>query len=445
MRKLFALFMVACMATGVAGCSKPEAKPAGSQEVDKTAEAQTTTETTAETTAQPIELTYWSMWNEAEPQGQVISEAAKQYMKDNKNVTININWQGREINKIIPAKLSAGEKIDLYDGPLNVVLPATADYAMDVTDYFKKSYPTTNGKNYEDVVLKATVDTTKVYSKEGQINGIPYQPYVQCMFYNKEHFEKAGITSVPATWDEFLAACEKLKTAGYKPITVDDAYMLALPGYYLAREKGGDWVSELVKENKDEMWQDPAVLHMAEAYADLAAKGYFHPNVSSNIFPAGQQDLANGEASMYLNATWLVNELMPVTGPDFPWGQFQFPSVAGGEGNPKAANYASQAFYINKDSANQEAAFDFIAYLTTGDWDGKIAEATYGIPSGLDSVWPKQLVDAKDVFVGTEEWLPWSGGMEDNGNLSATISAAFVELISGKITPQQFVDRMVGM
>ncbi|MEG2314418.1 S9 family peptidase, partial [Brevundimonas sp.] len=44
----------------------------------------------------------------------------------------------------------------------------------------------------------------------------------------------------------------------------------------------------------DEMWQDPPVLEMAQAYADMATKGYFHANTASNIFPAGQQDLANG-------------------------------------------------------------------------------------------------------------------------------------------------------
>lgn len=444
MKKLFALGMAMCMSVGVVGCSTSETKPTGN--TDGNQQTNVTTEAEKpEDTVEKVELTYWSMWNEAEPQGQIISEAAKQYMKDNENVTININWQGREINKIIPAKLSAGEKIDIYDGPTNVVLAATEDYVLDLQDYFKKSYPTTDGKAYEDVILKATVDTTREYSKDGELNGVPYQPFVQCMFYNKEHFEKAGITSLPSTWDEFLDTCEKLKIAGYAPLTVDDAYMLALPGYYLARAKGGEWVSKLVTENDDEMWKDPAVLQMAEAYAELAQKGYFHPNVSSNIFPAGQQDLANDAASMYLNATWLVNELMPVTGPDFPWGQFQFPSVPNGEGNPKAANYASQAFYINKNSTVQDAAFDFIVYLTTGEWDGKIAEATYGIPCGTDSVWPAQLVDAKEVFVGTEEWLPWSGGIEDNGNLSATISAAFTELISGKITPQQFVDRMIGM
>ena len=432
MKKLLAFALAACMMFSLVACG---AKPAES----------TSSTAVSASTEENVTISYWSMWNEAEPQGQVLSQAAKKYMEENPNVRIEINWQGREINKIIGAKLSAGEAIDLFDGPANTILPATIDYVADLTDLFAQTYPTTGGKAYKDVVLNATVETTKTYSREGELNGVPYQPFVQCIFYNKDHFKEAGITQLPKTWEEFLAVCEKLKAAGYTPITCDDAYMPALPGYYLARAKGAEWVSKLVKDNDDEMWKDPAVLEMAKAYAELAQKGYFHKNITSNVFPAGQQDLANGAVSMYLNATWLVNELMPVTGPDFPWGQMHFPTVLNGEGAANSSNYASQVFAINKNSANVEEAFKFAVYMTTGDWDGKLAEATYGVPAGIDSVWPVQLADAKDVFVSIEEWIPWSGGMEDNGDLVATIRTAFTELIGGQLTPEQFIQRMVNM
>jgi raffinose/stachyose/melibiose transport system substrate-binding protein len=34
------------------------------------------------------------------------------------------------------------------------------------------------------------------------------------VLYNKELLAKAGATTVPRTWDEFLALCHKLKGAG---------------------------------------------------------------------------------------------------------------------------------------------------------------------------------------------------------------------------------------
>ncbi|MEG0649185.1 MAG: extracellular solute-binding protein [Oscillospiraceae bacterium] len=433
MKRILALALTACLAlTAFASCgakapSSVSAAPSSAPADEK------------------VKLVYWSMWNEAEPQGAVIKEATAAYMKANPNVTVEINWQGRELNKVIGTKLAAGEAIDIFDGPANTVLPAAIDHVADLTALFDKTYNTTNGKAYKDVVLNAVVETTKTYSKEGEINGVPYQPFVQCIFYNKDHFKEAGITELPKTWPEFLAVCEKLKAKGYAPLTCDDAYMPALPGYYLARAKGAEWVSKLAKENSDEMWKDPAVLEMAKAYADMAKKGYFHENITSNVFPAGQQDLANGNVSMYLNATWLVNELMSVTGPDFPWGQMHFPTVEGGEGKANSSNYASQVFAINKASANIEEAFKFTVYLTTGEWDGKMAEKTFGVPAGLDSVWPAQLADAKDVFVSIDEWIPWSGGLEDNGDLVATIRTAFTELIGGQLTPEKFVARMLEM
>ncbi|MEG0878164.1 MAG: extracellular solute-binding protein [Oscillospiraceae bacterium] len=433
MKRILALALTACLAlTAFASCgakapSSVSAAPSSAPSDEK------------------VKLVYWSMWNEAEPQGAVIKEATAAYMKANPNVTVEINWQGRELNKVIGTKLAAGEAIDIFDGPANTVLPAAIDHVADLTALFDKTYDTTNGKAYKDVVLNAVVETTKTYSKEGEINGVPYQPFVQCIFYNKDHFKAAGITELPKTWPEFLAVCEKLKAKGYAPLTCDDAYMPALPGYYLARAKGAEWVSKLTKENSDEMWKDPAVLEMAKAYADMAKKGYFHENITSNVVPAGQQDLANGTVSMYLNATWLVNELMSVTGPDFPWGQMHFPTVEGGEGKANSSNYASSVFAINKASANIEEAFKFTVYLTTGEWDGKMAEKTFGVPAGLDSVWPVQLADAKDVFVSIDEWIPWSGGLEDNGDLVATIRTAFTELIGGQLTPEKFVARMLEM
>ena len=39
-------------------------------------------------------------------------------------------------------------------------------------------------------------------------------------WYNKDQFDKAGITAPPATWDEFLADVAELKDAGITPIAL---------------------------------------------------------------------------------------------------------------------------------------------------------------------------------------------------------------------------------
>ena len=436
-KRSMAIILVLCMAFALfaTGCGNADQEPTQSA----------TQELEVKPQSDVVELNYWSMWNEAEPQGAVIKEAAKAFEESHPGVKINISWMGREIVNILATKLEAGEKIDLFDAPVNSVLPIAKQYSLDLTEFYEKTYPTTNGKAYKDVVLPAMIDVTKTYSNEGEINGVSYAPFIQCVFYNKDHFAASGIEKLPQTWDEFMDCCEKLQTAGFAPLTCDDAYMTALPGMYLARAKGAEWVTKLVTENDDEMWKDPAVLQMAEAYAEMAQKGYFEANTASNIFPAGQQSMANGEASMYLNASWLVNELMPVTGEDFPWGQFNFPMVPNGEGNPNSANYGQNDMCINKECKNPDLAFEFAVSLTTGEMDSLYAAATYSVPAGIDSEWPVQLSDAKDVFLSIDQWCPWSGGVDDNADLIATIRTAFIELIGGTLTPENFVQRMVEM
>lgn len=423
-RKMLALLLSLTTVVSLAACGSGEKAPEEKEEEKK--------------------IVYWTTWNEAEPQGQVIKEAAAAYEEET-GVKVEINWQGRDIVKVIASKLESGEEIDMFDGSVNTILPATIDYAADLSEYYEKDYATTDGKPFKEVILQAIQDSTKTYSNEGEINGVPYQPFIQCMFYNKDHFKEAGITELPKDWESFLEVCDKLKAAGYAPLTTDDAYMLSLPGCYLQRAKGSEWVSKLVTTNDDEMWKDPAVLEMAKAYEDMAKKGYFHENITSNVFPAGQQDIANGNVSMYLNASWVINELMPTTGPEFPWGEMQFPAVPNGEGAYNAANYASQVMVANKESDNIDEVFDFMVYLTTGEWDSKLAESTYGVPAGIDSEWPVQLEDAKEIFDTLEEWTPWSGGIEDNGDLTASIKTLFTNLIGGKITAEEFVEGAVGL
>ncbi len=63
-----------------------------------------------------------------------------------------------------------------------------------------------------------------------------------------------------------------------------------------------------------------------------------------------------GTAAMYLNGSWLPNEVKDMAGDDFVWGCFSYPAVEGGTDGVDAANYGAQVLAINKDSKNAEDA-----------------------------------------------------------------------------------------
>ena len=75
----------------------------------------------------PVEITYWSMWNEGEPQANVIAEAAEAYEAET-GVHVNIEWKGRDINTLLSAALEAGEDFDLFDDDYNRIGQVYAPY-----------------------------------------------------------------------------------------------------------------------------------------------------------------------------------------------------------------------------------------------------------------------------------------------------------------------------
>ncbi|NLF78071.1 MAG: carbohydrate ABC transporter substrate-binding protein, partial [Chloroflexi bacterium] len=54
-------------------------------------------------------------------------------------------------------------------------------------------------------------------SVEGKQYFLPTSYYWWAVYYVPSVFEKAGITQVPQTWDEFLGACDTLNAAGITP------------------------------------------------------------------------------------------------------------------------------------------------------------------------------------------------------------------------------------
>lgn len=438
MRKKLTFIMAISLSLSMflSSCAKP-AEPVATTAPESTSAAPTTSEE-AKAPEGGLTLHYYSMWNESEAQALVIKDGIAAYEANTGN-KVEVTWVGRDLENTIRATLSGGTPVDIWDQDLVKQMQQNIDFMQDLRTQYDKSYPILGDKPLSATMNPALLNLTKDLSKDGNMFGVPYQPYTVLFMYNMEHFEKAGITKNPETWEEFLDVCQKLKDAGYSPTTIDDAYRDLPIGYFLAREKGYEWVSKLM--NDKTMWKDPAVLKMATAYEEMAKKGYWDKNVGSAVWPAGQTEVAMGNISMYLTGTWLPNELLPISGPDMKWGAFNFPSV-GGEQTNKPAMYASQGFFVPKTSKNADAAFELLATIVSPQFDKEMSEKTVGIPLATDIAWPPILENIKKSFDETNGWIPWGGGLSDNMDVRTIAVSEFAKLIGGEITAQQFVDNM---
>src|SRR5438105_1949340 len=88
------------------------------------------------------EFTYWSMWQEKEPQAQVIKAAIESFTKDT-GVKVKVEWQGREVMKKLTPSLRTKAVADLVDqsmGQLGNGL-ANAGQSADLTSVYNLEVP----------------------------------------------------------------------------------------------------------------------------------------------------------------------------------------------------------------------------------------------------------------------------------------------------------------
>ncbi|MCI9558380.1 MAG: carbohydrate ABC transporter substrate-binding protein [Lachnospiraceae bacterium] len=432
-KKVMALVLSSAMAVSLAACG------GGSEQTTDAGGGATeaTTQSSQDSAAAPAEggagLVYWSMWEATEPQGQAIQAAVDKFTEDT-GVSVDLQFKGRTgIREGLQPALDAGTNIDLFDEDIDRVNSTWGQYLMDLEELAKAA-------DYEATANAGLIAACREVGG-GTLKSIPYQPNVFAFFYNQAIFDEAGITAVPTTWEELDAVCAKIKDAGYTPITCDDAYITCMFGYHMSRLVGEPKTEEIVKGG---LWDDPSVTATAQAYADFASKGYFSETIASNVWPAGQnQELAMGTAAMYLNGSWLPNEVKDMAGDDFVWGCFSYPAVEGGTDGVDAANYGAQVLAINKDSKNAEDAFKLICYITQGEFDKMLSEMSVGIPADSNnSEWPELIACVKPVMDSMNTRYPWAAGAEANADLTPIIKENFLKLCGGSIDAQGFVDAL---
>ncbi|RRJ16354.1 extracellular solute-binding protein [Lachnoanaerobaculum orale] len=436
MRKLLAAALSVAMGMSLAACGGGSSKPA--EETTKSAESGADKAESGDTKLN-ADIEYWSSWSETEAQADALREAADEFMKANPGVKINFTFNGRDNRNLVGSAVSAGTKVTMMDANADNIKSMWSEMTMDLTPYFEESYESTGGEKYVDRIMPSMSGlSAKLF--DGKYSYFPYAPQAFMIFCNKNIFDDCGITKYPETWTEFMDACEKIKAKGYTPVTTDSNYATSWVGYYMSRLMGNDEVTKL--SNDPSAWSNPKVLEAAKAIEDMAKKGYFDPVIETNTYPNAQQSMViNEKIAMYINGTWLPNEVKESTPDDFKWGSFAFPTVEGGVDDQTSGCYSSYGIAINKDATEEEAkaAAAFGVYVTTA-FDQKFSDMANAIPVSVDGVWPDSLKDAQQVMSKYTNRYPSQTALILNSNSKQIIADACLKLMGGSITAEEFVE-----
>lgn len=248
----------------------------------------------------------------------------------------------------------------------------------DVSDIWKKD-------NLKQLMPSATAAMT-VKNKQ---YGVPYTYYQWGMYYRKDIFEKFGI-AVPKTWDEFLAACAKLKSNGITPITIGTKYLWTAAGWfdYLDLRTNGLAFHMDLMDGKVP-YTDQRVRNVFKHWDQLVKPGYFLENHASYSWQEAQPFLYNGKAAMYLIGNFIT--------PNFPkdlegkMGFFQFPVI-----NPNvdiAEDAPMDTVHIPARAKNKKDARKFLEFMSRADTQTLVNAALLQIPTNKEAHAPD------DVFL----------------------------------------------
>jgi len=194
MKKLIALLMVLCMLLALAAC--------GNQADAPTADAPAADAPAADAPAADDQVTIsWAVRETDNYPLSLYDEMVANFMRDNPDIKVEIVSQGPlgTENEWLKTQLAAGTLPDvILDANIFTASPGAL---LEMPDHIK------------DLFLEGTLAQV-----EGSYCLVPAttQYRMQC-YYNKEYFEAAGV-EIPTTWEEVIAACEKLEAAGYIPL-----------------------------------------------------------------------------------------------------------------------------------------------------------------------------------------------------------------------------------
>ncbi|MEU6879068.1 sugar ABC transporter substrate-binding protein [Streptomyces sp. NPDC046712] len=223
---------------------------------------------------------------------------------------------------------------------------------------------------------------------------LPLDAAPQALFYRKDLFAKAGITTPPKTWDEYRTAAQKLKATN--PKTRIGTFFPDDPSSFQAFswQAGAEWFyakGDSWKVNIDSAETSRVSDYWQKLISDDLVR--LHPSFSQQWTAS----LQKGETAAYLGAAWGGGVLKSnlATTPDAS-GKWAVAPIPTWDGVPASGMLGGSTFAVSKNSKKAKAAVEFATWATTTP-EGIKARIASGTSSMFPAA-PKLVPVAKAAF-----------------------------------------------
>ncbi len=432
-RKILALLLVLIMVVGMAACSKKDS--------DST---QSSNEQEGNNTESVTIKVFSNLTDRKSGQGLIEQTLFDNYMKENKNVKIEVEALDDEAYKTKFKAYASGSSmpdlVNAWGQPsfLYEVIDAGILAELNTADY----------KDYG--FISGSLDG---FSKEGKLYGLPRNTDVMAFYYNMALFDQNGWT-VPTTYTELLALADKIKGAGLIPVSMDgsDKWPLSIYIHDLVIKAGGDFQTKLRDSVANGDFSDPAYIKAAELLKQAVDAGLFQSGFETTDYGTAKNLFTNGQAAMYYMGSW---EMSMATSEDVMEevrnniGVFSMPVIEGGSGKiTDITAWNGGGYAVSANSKIKEEAMKLLNYMFKPDnwsklaWENNVCMSAQDFSAYLTG---KETQPQKAFTDLVSKSTSISGvTMNDRGTSEfKTVSEDLSQMLAiGSVTPEEFAKKL---
>lgn len=415
----WALSAMACAAVLLSGCSSK----ATDSPTDKAADTKAEKNLTGEGEAVTIRLDQFSGSGASE---EALKKMIGKFNEKYPNIKVELQSFGYDdYFTQLQSKIVGGSAADVFEVNFeNFASYASEDVLLDVGSLMG------DPSGFNQTALKA-------FQYQGKQYGIPNSFSNVVLVYNKDLFDKAGV-AYPTddwTWKEMLEAAKKIRALSgdtyglYRPVSFHEFYKGV-------KQNGGSLLSEDGKSFTVNSPQNVETLKILSGWV-----------TDSNVMPSdaqmggmGDWDLfKSGRLGMIVTGIWAFSDFAKNC--NFAW------DVAVEPGNTaKATHFFSNAYVVNKETPNPEAAATLAAFLAGSKEAAQIrVDASWELPpvtyqDVLDSylkVTPP--ANRKAVFQSLD-YLVTPPVVKQQSEMQEIITKHLNNAVSGNVTPKDALD-----
>ena len=346
----------------LAGCGGNKTTETGNKTEDKTEDTKQTedTEEFSMVDASEIDGTEISFWHSmGGVNGQAIDTLVQKFNDENEyGITVKAQYQGEyddSLNKLKSAQIGnmGADLVQVYE---------IGSRFMIESGWITPMQEMIDADNYD--VSQIEPNLAAYYTIDDQLYSMPFNSSTPIMYYNKEMFEKAGITEIPDSLEGIEAIGDKLLNEG----GAGQVMSLGIYGWFFEQFIGKQGLEYANNGNgRTEAAtavafdENGAAENILTAWKSLYDKGYA-PNVGKGG-DAGLADFSAGKSAITLGSTASLKQILQDVNGKFEVGTAYFPKVKSTDEGGVSIGGASLWALNNNDPKKTRATWEFVKFL----------------------------------------------------------------------------------